>query len=122
MKGSRVFRALNLTRGETLAERVVIADSFWSRFRGLLGRPGFPSGTGLLLVPACGVHTFFLRFPIDAALLSPAGVILKIASPLPPNRLGPLVWGARYLLELPAGTLRKTGSREGDRVRFIPLG
>ena len=37
--------------------------------RGLLGRDGLEQGEGLLLRPASSIHTFFMRFPIDAVFL-----------------------------------------------------
>ena len=53
-----------------VCERCLVADSPWSRMRGLLGRRGLESGEGLLLRPTGSVHTFFMRFPIDAVFLS----------------------------------------------------
>src|SRR5437667_363339 len=45
--------------------------------RGLLGRDRLEPGEGLLLRPASAVHTFFMRFPIDAVFLDRGLVVLR---------------------------------------------
>jgi uncharacterized membrane protein (UPF0127 family) len=41
-------RIVNRTRGTVLAARAGVARSFGTRLLGLMGRPRFPAGTGLL--------------------------------------------------------------------------
>ena len=53
-----------------LGSRIVHADSWLSRFRGLLGRPEPEAGEGLLLVPCGSVHMLGMRYAIDVALLN----------------------------------------------------
>jgi uncharacterized membrane protein (UPF0127 family) len=43
---------LNVTRGNVVCERGVIADRALPRMRGLLGRSRLATGEGLLLTPA----------------------------------------------------------------------
>lgn len=45
--------------------RVEIADSFLSRFCGLMGRQSLPNGNALFLSPCSSVHMCFMRFSID---------------------------------------------------------
>lgn len=58
------------------------------------------------------VHTFGMSFPIDAVYVSAEGLVLKIRT-LPPARMGPLVWGARWVLEMEAGEAQRLGISEG---------
>ena len=44
---------------------VEIADSFLSRFFGLMGRRPLPDGCALFLSPCSSVHMCFMRFSID---------------------------------------------------------
>ncbi len=55
--------------GEILCEHCLVADTFWTRFRGLLGRRYLTEDEGLLIQPAGSVHSFFMRFRIDVVFL-----------------------------------------------------
>jgi hypothetical protein len=55
---------VNLTRGECICVGE-LADRPLLRMRGLIGRRGLPAGEGMLLWPAPGIHTAFMRFPIE---------------------------------------------------------
>jgi uncharacterized membrane protein (UPF0127 family) len=63
-----------------------VADSPWSRLRGLLGRDGIDGA--LLLRPARSVHTFGMRFAIDVAFCDDKLQVLDIST-LPPHKLSP---------------------------------
>ncbi len=70
----------------------------------------------MLLEPCDSVHTWFMRFPIDVAVLDRDDNVLHAVSGLLPWKL---VWpreGARSVLELPAGTLARSGTLAGDRL------
>ncbi|MEI7880862.1 MAG: DUF192 domain-containing protein, partial [bacterium] len=47
----------------------MVADTFWKRSIGLMGKPGLKAGQGLLLSPCGSIHTCFMRFPIDIIFL-----------------------------------------------------
>ncbi|MCU0483161.1 MAG: DUF192 domain-containing protein [Chloroflexi bacterium] len=115
------LRAVNRTRGAVVAERLEVADSFGSRFAGLMGRPVLAPGTGMWLPDTGSIHMLFMRFPIDAVFLGPPrpdGARL-VVGPRPNLRpwtgIG-LARGARGVLELPAGTIAATGTSAGDEI------
>jgi len=112
----RYVRAVNRTRGRELGGRIGLADRWWLRARGLLGRPDLPAGEGLLLRPCRAVHMLGMTFPLDVAFLDSDGVVVALY-----RRLGPGArtrWHRHALaaLELPAGTLAATGTVEGDII------
>ena len=112
--------SLRTEEGQVVCERCLVADSAWSRMRGLLGRRGLESGEGLLLRPAGSVHTFFMRFPIDVVFLSRDGEVLKVARALPAWRTA----GARRAkaaLELAADEAERSGIRVGARLDLSVL-
>lgn len=115
----RLLRVSVTGTGALLASRAVLADSFAARFRGLLGRPPLAQGEGLLLEPCSCVHTWFMRFPIDVCFLDALGRVLGTAPDLKPWRMAG-ARGADRTLELPTGTLAKTGVREGDLLEIHP--
>lgn len=112
-----LIRIENLTRQLVLADRGELAANPWRRLKGLLGRDGLEAGQALLIKPCQGVHTWFMRFPIDVLHVDRQGVVLRVLEALPPNQLGPLVWQSAYVVELPAGASRRSGTRPGDRLR-----
>ena len=63
------LRVSNADTGKILADRAVEARTFGARFLGLMGRRELAVGDGLHIVPCNGIHTFFMRIPIDAVFL-----------------------------------------------------
>lgn len=116
------FAIINPRTGHALGNAVRLADSFWSRFRGLMWTKSLPAGEGLLIVPCNSVHCMGMRYAIDVAFLSRDGQILKVIPDMRPGSLGPPVKGARAVLELPCGTLAATESQVGDWLEASPPG
>ena len=114
------FAVHNRTQGTTVADNVVLADTPGARRWGLLGRPALERGEGLWIYPSQGVHTFWMRFPIDVPFLAPRLRVRRLYHRLPPFRLTRLVWGARSVLELAAGVLSQTRTDVGDELQFSP--
>jgi uncharacterized membrane protein (UPF0127 family) len=109
--------ALHRADGAVVVERCLVADSPFARMRGLLGRRELPSGEGVLLRPAASIHTFFMRFPIDAVFLGADGEVLRIAPSVRPWRTA-AKRGARAVLEVAAGECERRGIRPGDRLEM----
>jgi uncharacterized membrane protein (UPF0127 family) len=86
--------------------------------RGLLGRRELPAGNGLLLRPAPSIHTWFMRFPIDAVFLSADLEVLGVRSDMPAWRMAG-GRGARAVLELAAGEAARRGVTAGSRLRVV---
>src|SRR5207253_6902642 len=102
-----------------LAERLERSSTMLARLRVLLGRSALPDGEALLIEPCASIHTFFMRFAIDAAFLSRELRVLRAIPDLRPWRATRLHRGATMALELPRGTLARTGTREGDALALI---
>jgi uncharacterized membrane protein (UPF0127 family) len=128
MSASEGFRAArNVTRGTNLATRLETADGLWARFMGLMGRASLDPDAGLWL-PGNGIHMMFMRFPIDAVFVGRPvdtnGGVLPVVSVHRGLRawtgLVPLVRGAHGVLELPVGTIDRSGTVPGDRIVLEP--
>jgi uncharacterized protein len=111
------LRATNTTRGAMLADRADIADTSAKRRTGLLKHSGLAPGEGLWIVPCEGVHTFFMKFPIDVVFLNKQRKILKICHNMGRRRVA-LSFRAHSVLELPAGRLAETGTQAGDQLEL----
>jgi uncharacterized membrane protein (UPF0127 family) len=105
--------ALKRENGDVVCDRCVVAASPFSRMKGLLGRSELRPGEGLLLRPASAIHTFFMRFPIDAVFLDRDWRVVGIAGDVAPWRTAGRK-GAKAVLELPAGESARRGLRPGD--------
>ena len=124
------LRARNLSRSTAIAERVDVADSLWAKFMGLMGRAGLEPDAGLWLTDSNGIHMMFMRFAIDAVFLGDPDPGREGARPVVSVHRGlrawtglvPLVRGAHGVLELPVGTIERTGTAVGDLVVLEPAG
>jgi uncharacterized membrane protein (UPF0127 family)/CheY-like chemotaxis protein len=105
---------VNLTRGNIVCEQTTIADDFFARMRGLLGRSSLPQGEGMLLQPAPSIHTAFMRFRLDAIFLDRNFTVIKTAERIRPFR-AVSARRARSVLELPAGEIANRGVEVGDQ-------
>jgi uncharacterized protein len=110
--------AFNRTRTTYLATDLVIARTHWSRFRGLMATDPsrFTRGQGLWISPSHGIHTFAMRFPIDAVYLDRERVVIHIEEGLKPWRLAAVRVQAASVIEVPTGTVSETLTVLGDQV------
>jgi uncharacterized membrane protein (UPF0127 family) len=113
------MRGVNLTTGEEIAGNVTVARSLFARMKGLLGKSEMAQGDGLLIEPCKGIHTFGMRFGIDAIFFDRRNRVVAVWRGLAPNRLTPFYFRAAGVLELPAGVLDKISAKVGDEVGFV---
>ena len=85
--------------------------------KGLLGKDSLETGKGLLIRPCKGIHTFFMKFPIDAIFLDKDNRIVALVRNLLPHRLTPVFRKASAVFELPAGAVN-TNVAVGDHIVF----
>jgi uncharacterized membrane protein (UPF0127 family) len=113
------YRILNRTRNTVIADQVEIADSFWARARGLIGRREIPNGFGFAIRPCNGIHTLFMSVAVDVGYVSRDGHIVRILHGIKPWRPGPIVPKSAWVIELPTGVVRATGTQVGDLIDFV---
>jgi len=112
------MKIINKTNSRVLADKAEIADTPFKRIKGLLGRASLKEGEGLVITRCNSIHTFFMRFSIDVVFLDRHNRIVKVVNSLPPARLFSSYFRGRIAIELPAGTLRKTGTNTGNLVEI----
>ncbi len=113
-------QAFNQTRQLFLATSLAVAQTHWSRLRGLLGASpdDFRNGCGLWIRPCRGVHTLAMRFPIDVVYLDRAGTVVHVEHNLQPWRFSPIRMQAVSVLELPGHTVARTETALGDSIEI----
>jgi hypothetical protein len=63
---------------------------------------------------------FGMSFPLDVLFLDRLGRVVTLYENLQPGQRTKMVKDAEYALELPAGTIAVTGTREGDLMSWTP--
>ena len=94
-----------MDRIDILGVRAEVARSFFERLRGLIGRRSLGYGEGMLILHCNAIHTFFMRFAIDAVFLDRNDRVVREVRGIPPWR--PFVWGgwrAVKVLETASGS------------------
>ena len=117
------YLLLNRSKQTVLASEVQLADTSWTRMKGLLGRTSddFSAGKGLWIDPSQGVHTIGMKFPIDVVYLDSKHRVIHVSHSLAPFRIAALKFKARSVIELPAGTLAQTETDIGDVLEISEL-
>jgi uncharacterized protein len=113
-------QAFNQTRQAYLATTLEVANTHWTRLRGLLGlrSSDFRNGSGLWIVPCHGVHTLGMGFPIDVVYLDRSMTVIHIQRELQPWRFAPVRTQAQSVLELPCSTAAETRTALGDKIEI----
>jgi len=110
----RLVKVINRTRDAVLADRAELADNYWTRFVGLMGRRDLPSGGGLVLKPGGGIHMWFMRIPLDVIHVDKRDRVTHVLRGIKPWRFGPLFVGGKRAIELPVGAAQNV--RVGDQI------
>ena len=112
----RVVRFSNRSKATVVGDKIVVADTSWSRLIGLLGQTGLAPGEGLWIFPSQGVHTIGMRFAIDVAFLDGRMRVIYVKPEMRPYRLSPVNFKATSVLELPAGALTESHTVVNDEL------
>jgi hypothetical protein len=113
------MRLINQTKNITLAEDVLIANTIFTRIKGLLGKKYFSPNQALILDPCNCVHTLGMRFSIDILFIDKEWKIIQAICQLQPNRISRMYWSSNKVIELPAGKLGLTHTEAGDQLKFL---
>ena len=109
-----------VSAGRTVVARVAVADGFWLRARGLIGRPRLAPGAGLWLPSCPAVHTLFMDYPLDLIFLDRAQRVVRLQRHVTPGRMAAGGGGSVSVVEVAAGWLPAEVLRPGDAVTFEP--
>jgi len=109
-----------VTRDVVLAARAQSADTSAERRTGLLKHTHLEPGDGLWIVPCESVHSFFMKFTIDVLYLDRKHRVKKLRREMAPWRVSACLT-AHSVLELPAGTIVRTGTQAGDQLEIKTL-
>ncbi len=112
---------INKTKGTNLGG-AQLADSFFSRFRGLMLKKNLERGL-ILKIPAgrgrrgSAIHMFFMRIPLDLVFLDDAKIVVDTVTLKPWQTYTPKA-PARYVIEFRTGVLSNSSTEIGDELDF----
>ena len=89
--------------GNIIVSKLIHANQFLTRLRGLWFRPAIQSGEGILISPCQQVHTHFMGYPIDVVFLDEHLRICHVIPAMSPWKISAFIKQAKHVLELPAG-------------------
>jgi len=97
-----------------------VANTFLSRFLGLMGKKSLPEGSALLISPCKMVHNCFMRFSIDILFIDSKNKIVGLCPGLRPWRLSPFIKNSKSVIECNKGIISRFDLSIGDLVEIKP--
>lgn len=121
---NRTVRLINLKDHKIISERCIVAESFFSRLRGWIGKTRADVGEGILFPNCTSIHMWFMSMPIDVVFLrvehareGERKVVTSAHGNVRPWKVLPLGDGsANETLELPVGSVGRLGITPGDQL------
>jgi uncharacterized membrane protein (UPF0127 family) len=116
----KIVSVWNQSKATAIGDKIAVADSSLTRFMGLMGQRSLEVGSGLWITPSSGVHTCWMRIPIDVVALDRSLRVLQVSHAVRPWRISGLSLKTHSVLELPAGQILACGIEVGDRLKIDP--
>ncbi len=116
------MKIMNKTKNTCLGS-VEIADTFISRFVGLMFKKNIEKGLLLKLPEKRGrrgsaIHMFFMRVPLDVIFVDDKKKVVDIVALKPWQMYMPRT-AASYVIELQEGKIKDSNTEIGDILEFI---
>lgn len=78
--------------------KIIYLSTFLENFKGLMLKKEISSSECYIL-ETNGIHTFFMKFPIDVVYLDEDKRVIKKYKKMNPSRMGPVYFKCKYVLE-----------------------
>lgn len=104
---------------ELLADQLMIAESFWLRGKGLLGRQVISLNEALWIKPCNNIHTFFMKFSIDCIFVDRKMEVKKLVENIGPFRIIGPYWKTHSVIEVHSGFIRLKNLKIGDHLYVV---
>jgi uncharacterized membrane protein (UPF0127 family) len=114
------MKIINVSKGTILADKAELANTFFKRLLGLLNRKSLNKGEALILSPSNCIHSFFMRFSIDALFLDQSGKVTATLSSFRSFRVSPIYFNSSLTIEFPESTLQSSNTQPGDIIKITP--
>ncbi len=109
-------KLINQTQNRELVSQLHLAESFWSRLIGLLGRTHLNIDEGMFFDRCNSIHTFGMKFSLDLIFLDKAMKVTALKRDVAPGRMTWPVMKAKSVVEVASGSLNKMNIQIGDQL------
>ena len=110
------MKIINSTKQTILSENAQMADTPFSRIKGLLGRAALERGEALVITHCRSIHMFFMKFAIDAIFVDRKHRVVGIVENIKPFRMSPYFLFSSYVIEIPVGKIKESLTEKGDEI------
>ncbi len=109
---------VNSSTNTTIADKVILADTFLSRLTGLLGRKHLSPGEGLIITACKSIHMVFMKFAIDVVFLDKNNRVVGLVENIKPFQFSPVFFKANCAVELPSGSIAQYNVQSGHTFQI----
>lgn len=102
----QTHKIINKTKNITLLDKVIMADTFFSRLKGLMGKKSLDKGEGIIIKPCSSIHSFGMKMAIDVAFIDKDNQVIHILSNFKPRKMSPIIKGSKYVIEASANLFK----------------
>ncbi|HAN10741.1 MAG TPA: DUF192 domain-containing protein [Clostridiales bacterium] len=113
------MQLIDQTTNTVISQNVKVADTFWSRFMGLMFRKSIDNEEALVIEPCNNVHMFFMKFEIDVVFVDKDDTICYIQENLRTGHISKYVSKARYVVELPRGRVKEKNIKIHNKIKML---
>jgi uncharacterized membrane protein (UPF0127 family) len=104
----------NVNKENIVLENLKLANGFFEKFKGLMGRKRLNKSEGLMILSCNSIHTCFMKFPIDVLFLNMDHEVIAMRKEVKPWRMVNFVKKAYITVEMPEGTIEHKNVEVGD--------
>ncbi len=101
---------------QILIPDLTIANTMWTRGKGLLGTKDLATNKAVWLNPGNSIHTFFMNYAIDCIFVDAELRVKALVPNVQPGKMIWPIWGAKSVFEMKAGVLEKLNLQVGDQL------
>lgn len=109
----------NRTKNNIFLKEAEVADTFFTRLRGLLGRKSLDMDTGLVITSCNSIHMIGMKFPIDVIFLDKDKIVCHVLPNMKIMQVSPIIKNAQYAIECPVGTIKSKNIEINDKIEFL---
>lgn len=104
-----------------ITDKAELADTFLTRFRGLMFRKEIADDYALFITPCNQIHMLNMRFAIDVVYLDKSGTVIKTDVNVQPGKICKTVKSAKSVIELKSFSASRLGIQSGDTIKINVL-
>lgn len=102
-----------------MTDNAEIADTFFSRFRGLMFRKSVNDNYALYITPCNQIHMLNMKFAIDVIYTDKSDKVIRIDADVQPWKICKTVRQAENVIELKSFSAEKFNIRPGDIITIV---